>query len=132
MIDLLELAYIKLKSRRRWKKIHLFDPHIKAEPGSPHSEKKIMDKNKKCAVIFDCESTLIKSLDIGMGSFNYAFERLGEGVREPDEIKKYFGAGADRIFLQLLRNEEKALRAFNFYLEHEAEMYRKFLHVEIH
>ncbi|HXH74256.1 MAG TPA: hypothetical protein VNJ08_04780 [Bacteriovoracaceae bacterium] len=46
-------------------------------------------------------------------------EKLGEPPREPDEIMKFFGSGADRIFLSLLKDEKKALDGFNYYLEHE-------------
>lgn len=84
---------------------------------------------KKFGIIFDCDGTLVKSLDLGMGSYNYALEQLGERIHEPDEIKKYFGAGADRIFMQLLGDETKALKAFEYYFEHESKQVHKvFLH----
>lgn len=80
-----------------------------------------MPKNK-IGVIFDCDGTLVNSLNVVMDSYNYALEMIGEPYREPDEIKKFFGAGADRIFLQLLGDEKKALKAFDYYFDHQSKL----------
>lgn len=77
---------------------------------------------KKYGVIFDCDGTLVNSLDLALQSFNYALKVTGEAPRTPAEIKRYFGSAADRIFLQLLGNKEKALRAFEHFLDHQSNL----------
>lgn len=81
------------------------------------------------AVIFDCDGTLARSLDLGMGSYDYALEKIGAAPRAPDDIKQYFGASADRIFLKLLGDEELALRAFEHYFDHQSQEIHK---VQLH
>lgn len=78
-------------------------------------------------ILFDCDGTLIKSLDLGMDSYHYAFEKIGEPRRLSEEIKQYFGAGADRIFMKLLNDAEKARKAFEHYFEHESRQVSKIL-----
>ncbi|MBI2519747.1 MAG: HAD family hydrolase [Bdellovibrio sp.] len=73
-------------------------------------------------VIFDCDGTLLNSLGHATTSFNWALEKIGEARRTPDEIKKFFGRGANRIFLQLLGDETKAQRAFDSYCHHQSEL----------
>lgn len=73
-------------------------------------------------IIFDCDGTLVDSLGQALESFNYALEKMGEPPRSPEIIKKYFGAAADRIFLGLLGDREKAHQAFELYLEHQSEL----------
>jgi HAD superfamily hydrolase (TIGR01549 family) len=77
---------------------------------------------KKYGIIFDCDGTLVDSLGHALESFNYALDRLGEPPRTIEEIKRYFGAGADRIFARLLKDERQALRAFEYYKEHQREL----------
>jgi HAD superfamily hydrolase (TIGR01549 family) len=74
---------------------------------------------KSFGIIFDCDGTLADSLGIGLGSYNYALTKIGEPPRDENEIKKLFGSSADRIMQRLLKDDEKALKAFEFYLEHE-------------
>lgn len=71
-------------------------------------------------ILFDNDGTLIKSLDLGLDSFHYALEKLGEPKRLDHEIKQYFGAGADRIFMKLLNDADKAAKAFDYFFEHES------------
>lgn len=79
----------------------------------------------KIGILLDCDGTLANSLNLGMGSFDYAFEKLGERFYRPEEITKFFGAGADRIFFQILGDQKKAERAFDFYFEHESKQITK-------
>ncbi len=66
-------------------------------------------------IVFDFDGTLANSLIGGLDAFNYAFETMGLPVPKDNEVKQYFGAGADRIFYRLIGNWEKALEAFNHY-----------------
>lgn len=77
---------------------------------------------KRHGVIFDCDGTLVDSLGDAIGSYNYAFDKIGEPRRPLTEIKKYFGASADRIFTSLLGSQERGLRAFEYYKEHQTQM----------
>jgi HAD superfamily hydrolase (TIGR01549 family) len=87
---------------------------------------------KNFGIIFDCDGTLVDSLGQAMASFNYALDRMHEEPRTEQEIKKFFGSAADRIFFGLLGNEDKALRAFEFYKEHQTELSRTMkLHVGV-
>ena len=62
------------------------------------------------------------SLGQALQSFNYALDAIGEPPRTPDQIKKFFGAGADRIFAQLVKDAGKSSEAFELYLNHQAEL----------
>ena len=77
---------------------------------------------KKPGIIFDCDGTLVNSLANAMISFNYALDKVGEAPRPPEVIKKYFGASADRILLNVLGDEAKAMKAFEFYLDRQSEL----------
>lgn len=77
---------------------------------------------REAGIIFDCDGTLVDSLTQALESFNYALDRLGEPPRSPEVIKRYFGAAADRILLGVLGDEEKAHRAFEYYLDHQSEL----------
>jgi HAD superfamily hydrolase (TIGR01549 family) len=72
-------------------------------------------------VVFDCDGTLIDSLGQAFASFNYALEKVGHPARTPEEIKRYFGASADRILLNLLGDESLSLKAFEHYMAHQLE-----------
>src|ERR1700733_5986304 len=85
-------------------------------PGARGSEMKIR------GVIFDCDGTLVDSLGQALASFNYALDAIGEGGRTIEEIKRYFGTAADRIFFNLLGDEKKAQAAFEHYLIYQAEL----------
>lgn len=74
------------------------------------------------AAIFDCDGTLLDSLGDAMLSFNYALDRVGEPPRAPEVIKQYFGSSADKILFNVLKDEEKAQKAFLLYLEHQQEL----------
>lgn len=75
-----------------------------------------------CGVIFDCDGTLVDSLSQALESFNYALIKVGEQPRTPEEIKRYFGAGADRILSRILGDEKKGLEAFRYYLDHQSQL----------
>lgn len=78
---------------------------------------------KKPGIIFDCDGTLVNSLANAMISFNHALDQVGEPPRSPEVIKKYFGSAADRILLNVLGGDEKkALKAFEYYLDHQSEL----------
>lgn len=76
----------------------------------------------KYGLVFDCDGTLVDSLGAALESFNYALAAINEKPRTVDQIKRYFGAGADRIFIQLLGNEKKGLEAFEAYVDHQSEL----------
>lgn len=80
----------------------------------------MIEQAMKKAVIFDCDGTLIDSLNVAMESFNFALDEIGFPPRTPDEIKKHFGAAADRIFLNILKDEKKAHQAFRKFLDHQS------------
>ena len=73
-------------------------------------------------IVFDCDGTLVDSLGAAMESFNYALNKIGFKPRGEQEIKRYFGAGADRIFTAILGNEEEGLKAFEHYVDHQSEL----------
>ena len=77
---------------------------------------------KTGSVVFDCDGTLVNSLGYALESFNYALDKIGEPPREIEQIKRYFGAAADRIFLNLLGDEKKALAAFEHYFDHQSSL----------
>ncbi len=63
----------------------------------------------------------MKSLILGLGAYNYALERVGARPHAPQEIKQFFGTGADRIFMKLLDGDEKkSLEAYEYYYEFES------------
>lgn len=76
-------------------------------------------------IIFDCDGTLVDSLGAAMESFNYALDLMGEPPRPPEAIKRYFGAGADRILARVLGNEERGLEAFEHYVNHQSELAKR-------
>lgn len=75
-----------------------------------------------CGVIFDCDGTLVDSLSQALQSFNYALEKIGEKRRTPEQLKRYFGAGADRILYRILQDETQGLEAFQHYLAHQSQL----------
>ncbi|MGZ3724823.1 MAG: HAD family hydrolase [Pseudobdellovibrio sp.] len=77
---------------------------------------------KKYALLFDCDGTLVDSLGAGIESFNYSLSLIGEKPRAEEEIKRFFGASADRIFFGLLQDEKKALAAFENYMNHQTQL----------
>jgi HAD superfamily hydrolase (TIGR01549 family) len=76
----------------------------------------------KYGIIFDCDGTLVNSLGQAMESFNYALDKIGYPARTAEEIKRHFGAGADRIFLALLGDKAASKHAFEHYLDHQSEL----------
>lgn len=85
-------------------------------------------KRPNQSVIFDCDGTIMKSLILGLGAYNYALERVGARPHEPHEIKQFFGTGADRIFMKLLNGDEKkSLEAYEYYYEYEAKQVHKII-----
>ena len=77
---------------------------------------------KKRGLIFDCDGTLVDSLGYALESFNYALAEIGESPRTVEEIKRYFGLGADKIFTQLLGDSKKGLLAFESYISHQSKL----------
>ncbi|PIP94617.1 MAG: hypothetical protein COW00_08875 [Bdellovibrio sp. CG12_big_fil_rev_8_21_14_0_65_39_13] len=77
---------------------------------------------KKIGILFDCDGTLLDSLGNAFDSFDYAFDQIGEPRQKPENIKKFFGTSADRIFINLMNDSQLALKAFEFYLDHQAEL----------
>lgn len=65
------------------------------------------------------------SLGYAMDSFLYALEQIDRAPKGPEEIKQYFGSSADKIFLNYLKNQELADRAFKLFLEHQEELSKK-------
>jgi HAD superfamily hydrolase (TIGR01549 family) len=70
------------------------------------------------ALIFDCDGTLMDSLGNALESFHYALEQMGE-PRSTPEITRHFRLAADRILLNLLRDEDRARQAYQHYKEHQ-------------
>ncbi|MBA2404438.1 MAG: HAD family hydrolase [Bdellovibrionales bacterium] len=70
-------------------------------------------------ILFDCDGTLLKSLGFGMDAFNFALEHVGARPHTPEEIKKFFGQSADKIFYHLLGDKKKAEEAYEIYFEFE-------------
>lgn len=73
-------------------------------------------------VLFDCDGTLFDSLSIGMQSFQYAFDSINRPLPNIEDIKKYFGISADKIFNNLLTEKAEAEHAFRKYLEHQKKL----------
>jgi pyrophosphatase PpaX len=70
-------------------------------------------------ILFDCDGTLLKSLGFGMDAYNLALAHVGARPHEPDEIKRFFGQSADKIFHKLLNDKKKAEEAYEVYFEFE-------------
>lgn len=66
-------------------------------------------------IIFDFDGTLVDSLVNATECFNEALLLCREAPRTAEEIKKHFGTGADRIFFQLLKDDQRAKTAFSAY-----------------
>ncbi len=80
------------------------------------------------AVLFDMDGTLVNSLPVTMRAFHHGLKTLGE-TRTDAQIMAHFGLGEDQIFLNLLRDPERAQAA---YLA-SAEFTREHMHeVQIH
>jgi HAD superfamily hydrolase (TIGR01549 family) len=82
-------------------------------------------------IVFDFDGTLADSLSTGLKAFDFAIAKIGEAARSPDEIKKYFGLGADRMLIRLLNDEKKGLAAFQYYKEYQREHASAQLHAGI-
>ena len=80
-----------------------------------------MNKSAR-GIIFDCDGTLVDSLGAALESFNFAIVKMGEPPKTPQEIKKYFGASADRILIQLLNDQQRGLEAFEIFKDHQTEL----------
>lgn len=77
---------------------------------------------KNYGIIFDCDGTLTDSLSQALDSLSFALAQVGATPPSHEEIKRYFGAGADRILNRILGDEEKGLVAFQHYLDHQSEL----------
>ena len=73
------------------------------------------------ALVFDCDGTLVDSLGTAYKSFLFALDQVGEPRTLP-EIKKYFGAGADKILTNVIGSQQKGLQAFEVYVKHQTEL----------
>lgn len=77
---------------------------------------------KNYGIIFDCDGTLVDSLGQALDSLSFALAQVGTAPPSHEEIKGYFGAGADRILSRILGDEEQGLVAFQHYLDHQSEL----------
>lgn len=77
---------------------------------------------KSYGIIFDCDGTLVDSLNQAVDSMSYALAQVGEHGLSPARIKQYFGAGVDRILGRILGDAGRAGAAFEYYLEHQATL----------
>jgi HAD superfamily hydrolase (TIGR01549 family) len=82
-------------------------------------------------IVFDFDGTLADSLGTGLAAFEYAIAKVGAGKIPADEIKKYFGLGADRILARVLKDEQKGKTAFQYYLEYQSQKAKAHLHAGI-
>lgn len=69
------------------------------------------------------------SLGFAMDSFIYALDKIERRPQSPQEIKQYFGASADKIFYNYLKDSKLANQAFELFLAHQRELA---LHTKIH
>lgn len=76
----------------------------------------------KFGLIFDCDGTLVDSLGAALESFNYALDKVGAKPRTIEEIKKHFGAGADRILIKITGDFDQGMAAFEAYVDHQSEL----------
>ena len=86
---------------------------------------------KKKGLVFDFDGTLANSLTAPFGAFHYALKQVSASVKSDDDIRRYFGTGADKIFAELLIHSEhstekakekatqKAIEAFQHYLHYQ-------------
>lgn len=87
-------------------------------------------KNKN--ILFDCDGTLLKSLGFGMDAYNIALAHVGARAHEPEEIKRFFGQSADKIFNHLLSDKKKAAEAYEIYFDYEKRFIARIKpHIEI-
>jgi phosphoglycolate phosphatase len=77
---------------------------------------------KQHGIIFDCDGTLVDSLGQALESFNFALDRVGFPPRAPETIKRYFGTAADRILLSVVGDKNQAVKAFDYFLEHQSDL----------
>ena len=77
-------------------------------------------KNK--LVIFDCDGTIMDSLGFAMDSFLYALDLIDRRPSSPEQIKRYFGSSADKIFLNYLGDASLADLAFQHFLAHQRDL----------
>ncbi len=68
-------------------------------------------------ILFDFDGTLADSLGSPMSSYYHALDQLGIQVKTDDDIRKYFGTGADRIFAEIIPDPLLAKKAFRHYLD---------------
>ncbi len=57
------------------------------------------------------------SLHVGLDAYNTALAKVGARPHEPEEIKRFFGQAANKIFMNLLNDERLASDALEIYLE---------------
>lgn len=77
---------------------------------------------KNHALVFDCDGTLMDSLDQALESFHYTLQKMGEKPRTTAEIKSHFGVAADRIFFKVLGDATRAQEAYAIYKSYQAEI----------
>jgi HAD superfamily hydrolase (TIGR01549 family) len=71
----------------------------------------------KFGILFDFDGTLANSLRSPFDAYHSALAKVGVQAPLDQDIRKYFGIGADRIFEQLVPDPVKAKQAFENYLE---------------
>lgn len=79
-------------------------------------------KSSDYLIVFDFDGTLVNSLGKAEEAFNFALKQIGHPNIHIEEVRKYFGISADKIFLNLLRNESIAQKAFENYLTFQASI----------
>jgi HAD superfamily hydrolase (TIGR01549 family) len=77
---------------------------------------------KNHALIFDCDGTLMDSLEAAVESYHYALQQMGEKPRTTAEIKAHFGLAADRVLLHLLGDGTRAREAYIYYKEYQKQV----------
>lgn len=77
---------------------------------------------KKTAILFDCDGTIVDSIEQALESFHYAIFMVTNKKMEKAYIKKFFGPSGDIILRKLIDNPVQAEKAFEIYLQHQREM----------
>ncbi len=76
---------------------------------------------KTRGIVFDCDGTLIDSVEVVIDSIHYALKKVNSADHSSEEIQSLFGPGADEILKKLIGDEEKAKEAYEHYLESQKE-----------
>jgi pyrophosphatase PpaX len=80
-----------------------------------------MNEKMKIALIFDCDGTLINSVDKVIESLHIALKKAHVPDHTSEEIHSLFGPGADEILKKLIGDDKKAEVAFNYFVESQKD-----------